>query len=345
MKAPFCIMKNPVSHSKTKYIEIRHHFIRDSYEKKLIQVIKIHTDQNVADLLTKAFDFSRLYINMDPHEFPHVYLVFSSVLTTKISQSSGSTNLVADETVHKELGDRMKRDVIAASKQSNDPPFLRVNILGSREDNMKLIEMMEHCTKLFELGEGSAILVESHHTPISAPSTSQPPTSPPSMQITHVAEEVATMPYDSPLLRVYSLRSDEGSMTLNELTVLCTTLSKKKLEHKVKTSKARRRVRLVVSEDEYELEDPSKQGRKIAQIDEDKGITLFISPEEDYIAEPDISTANVPVITAGAKKGKSYYEMLKPVQKKTKLQLEQKDLGWKKPEIARKQLMKKKGKG
>ncbi|GJY87866.1 putative ribonuclease H-like domain-containing protein [Tanacetum coccineum] len=52
------IVKNPVFHSKTKHTEIRHHFIRDSYEKKLIQVIKIHTDHNVADLLTKAFDVS-----------------------------------------------------------------------------------------------------------------------------------------------------------------------------------------------------------------------------------------------------------------------------------------------
>ncbi|GJU83360.1 hypothetical protein Tco_1285725 [Tanacetum coccineum] len=49
-------IKNPVFHSKTKHIEIRHHFIRDSNEKKLIQMIKIHTDKNVADLLTKAFD-------------------------------------------------------------------------------------------------------------------------------------------------------------------------------------------------------------------------------------------------------------------------------------------------
>ncbi|GJS92709.1 hypothetical protein Tco_0799677 [Tanacetum coccineum] len=74
---------------------------------------------------------------------------------------------------------------------------------------------------------GSTIPVDSHHTPISAPSTLQPPTSPPSVQITHVAEEATTMPHDSPLLRVYSLGSDEGSMTHNELTVLCTTLSKK----------------------------------------------------------------------------------------------------------------------
>ncbi|GJY17429.1 putative ribonuclease H-like domain-containing protein, partial [Tanacetum coccineum] len=50
-------VKNLVFHSKTKHIEIRHHFIRDSNKKKLIQKIKIHIDPNVADLLTKAFDF------------------------------------------------------------------------------------------------------------------------------------------------------------------------------------------------------------------------------------------------------------------------------------------------
>ncbi|GJW91342.1 putative ribonuclease H-like domain-containing protein [Tanacetum coccineum] len=56
------IVKNPVFHSKTKHIAIRHHFIRDAYEKKLIQVLKIHIDDNVADLLTKAFDVSRSYL-------------------------------------------------------------------------------------------------------------------------------------------------------------------------------------------------------------------------------------------------------------------------------------------
>ncbi|GJZ03340.1 hypothetical protein Tco_0536615 [Tanacetum coccineum] len=58
-ESTICIVKNPVFHSKTKRIEIRHHFNRDSNEKKLIQMIKIHTDQNVVDLLTKAFDVRR----------------------------------------------------------------------------------------------------------------------------------------------------------------------------------------------------------------------------------------------------------------------------------------------
>ncbi|GKC47539.1 hypothetical protein Tco_1065261, partial [Tanacetum coccineum] len=203
-----------------------------------------------------------------------------------------------------------------------------------------------------------------------APSTSQLPTSSPSMQTTHVVEEATTMPHDSPLLRVHSLGSDEGSMTLNELTVLCIILSKKvktfesdlkqtkltygaaytklikkvkKLEHKVKSSKARRRVRLVVLEDEDELEDPSKQGRKISQINKDERITLL-----------DISTANEPISTAGAEvsiaspevktaaeslvyirrsvakrkdKCKAIIKEVKPIQKKTKLQLEQERLG------------------
>ncbi|GJT88982.1 putative ribonuclease H-like domain-containing protein [Tanacetum coccineum] len=59
-ESTICIVKNPVYHSKTKHIEIKHHFIRDSYEKKLIKVEKIHTDFNVADLFTKAFDGPRL---------------------------------------------------------------------------------------------------------------------------------------------------------------------------------------------------------------------------------------------------------------------------------------------
>ncbi|GKA69801.1 putative ribonuclease H-like domain-containing protein, partial [Tanacetum coccineum] len=45
-ESTICIVKNPVYHLRTKHIKIRHHFIRDCYEKRLIDVIKIHTDAN-----------------------------------------------------------------------------------------------------------------------------------------------------------------------------------------------------------------------------------------------------------------------------------------------------------
>ncbi|GJZ69842.1 uncharacterized mitochondrial protein-like protein, partial [Tanacetum coccineum] len=95
-----CCGQNPVFHSKTKHIEIRHHFIRDSYEKKFIQVIKIHTDHNVLDLLTKAFDTHK------PRKAKR---------TTKKSQSSGAIHLVADETIYKEWEDRMEKAATTAS--------------------------------------------------------------------------------------------------------------------------------------------------------------------------------------------------------------------------------------
>ncbi|GJV78437.1 hypothetical protein Tco_1510021 [Tanacetum coccineum] len=63
---------------------------------------------------------------------------------------------------------------------------------------------------IFEgMGEGTTVLVESHHIPITTPSTSQPPLSSPF--------RVPTPHHDSPLLGSHTPGSDEGSMTLNDL--------------------------------------------------------------------------------------------------------------------------------
>ncbi|GKC23326.1 hypothetical protein Tco_1025476, partial [Tanacetum coccineum] len=99
---------------------------------------------------------------------------------TKIPQSSSPLVKVGDEVVHKELGDRMERSATTASsleaehdsgsgsrcqdtilrdvdaqtrlettsKQSNDPSLSRGYTLRSGEDSMKLLELMELCTKL-----------------------------------------------------------------------------------------------------------------------------------------------------------------------------------------------------
>ncbi|GJX75656.1 hypothetical protein Tco_0322467 [Tanacetum coccineum] len=124
------------------------------------------------------------------------------------------------------------------------------------------------------------------------------------MQTTHVAEEAANIPHDSPLPGGHTPGSDEGSMTLNELTVLCTQLSTKvvsleanlkqikkvygnaytklimkvkKLEHKVKSSKSRRRAKITISDDEDYQEDPFKQG-----IDEELALRLQVQEREGY---------------------------------------------------------------
>ncbi|GJU93237.1 hypothetical protein Tco_1317993 [Tanacetum coccineum] len=153
-------------------------------------------------------------------------------------------------------------------------------------------------------GEGSTVPVESPHIPITTPSTSQPPLSSPF--------RVPTPPYDLPLPGGHTLGSDEGSMTLTELTVLCAQLSTKvasleqdlkqtkkvynnsytkliirvkKLEHKVKSRQPRRRAIVVISDTKEDLEDPSKQGRRIAEIDQNPSISLVQDEGTSWIQE------------------------------------------------------------
>ncbi|GKE38667.1 hypothetical protein Tco_1462072, partial [Tanacetum coccineum] len=124
-----------------------------------------------------------------------------------------------------------------------------------------------------------------------------------------------TRPHDSPLPRVHTLGSDEGSLQQNELMdlvkltdrvevlendmqqtkkVYSSDLTKlilrvKRLEKKVKTNKARRRARIVISKDEDVEEDSSKQGRKISKINKDPTISL-VQPEQDMKYDFDVST-------------------------------------------------------
>nr|GEY12191.1 putative ribonuclease H-like domain-containing protein [Tanacetum cinerariifolium] len=121
-ESTICIMKNPVFHSKTKHIEIRHHFIQDAYEKKLIQVIKIHTDKNVVDLLTKAFD-----VKKDGRCF---------VDTSKVT--TGNTFSIAGLTTVGQRDVEAHTWFEATSKMFNEPPLSRVNTLKSGEDSLKL---------------------------------------------------------------------------------------------------------------------------------------------------------------------------------------------------------------
>ena len=48
------LAKNPVFHAKTKHIDVKYHFIREVVDDKQIQLVKVHTKENPADLLTKG---------------------------------------------------------------------------------------------------------------------------------------------------------------------------------------------------------------------------------------------------------------------------------------------------
>ncbi|GJR73212.1 putative ribonuclease H-like domain-containing protein [Tanacetum coccineum] len=342
-ESAICVIKNPVYHSKIKHIEIRHHFISYFYEKRLIKMVKIHTDHNVADLLTKAFDVSRFN-----------FLV------------------VGDVAVHKELGNRMERAAITASslKAKQDSANLEfcdkhnmVAYLQKSEGSEgfhQIIDFLNASHIQYALTKNPTIYVffikqfwrtttartsdngsapetspsritsspslSPQHTQVSTPLTSQPPNTQP----TPDAEEAVLMPYESPLHSAHSLGRDEGSLSLNELTDLCTSLSKKvegleselkqtkqtysttltklilrvkKLEQKVKTTKARRRARIVLSEDEEDIEDSSKQGRKISVIDKDPTISLVSGEKgakEVSTVEAEHSTVIPEVSTAAA---------------------------------------------
>ena len=53
------ISKNPVQHSRTKHIEIWHHFIREFVEDGTLTLEFIHNDDQKADLFTKPLDSKR----------------------------------------------------------------------------------------------------------------------------------------------------------------------------------------------------------------------------------------------------------------------------------------------
>ncbi|GJU88538.1 putative ribonuclease H-like domain-containing protein [Tanacetum coccineum] len=153
----------------------------------------------------------------------------------------------------------------------------------------------------------SRISSSSYHSSEPSPSTTETQHFQPSS-----AEENILTPYDSPLYSVHSHGSDEDRLQLNELMDFVTKLSDrigvletdlqktkktyssgftklilrvKKLEKQVKTGKARRRAKIVLSKDEDIADDSSKQGRKISDIDEDLNIFLAQDDGVEWVQE------------------------------------------------------------
>ncbi|GJY29901.1 ribonuclease H-like domain, reverse transcriptase, RNA-dependent DNA polymerase [Tanacetum coccineum] len=180
---------------------------------------------------------------------------------------------VGDEAVHKELGDRIERaattvsgleaeqgsgsglrcqdtilgDVDAqtrfetTSKQSNDPPLSRGYTLGSGEDSMKLLELMELCTKLSNMlhkNRKSALVLD-----LEKAKDAQ-------------AKEIASLKK-----RVQKLERKKKSRTTG-------------LQRLRKVGMSRRVESLEDKDSLGDHEDASKQGMRIEDIDKDADVSL-----------------------------------------------------------------------
>ncbi|GLT28090.1 hypothetical protein SLA2020_030460 [Shorea laevis] len=55
------LTKNPIQHSRTKHIEIRHHFIKDHVANCDVELLFVDTKNQLADIFTKPLDRDRFF--------------------------------------------------------------------------------------------------------------------------------------------------------------------------------------------------------------------------------------------------------------------------------------------
>nr|GEW25511.1 ribonuclease H-like domain-containing protein [Tanacetum cinerariifolium] len=162
--------------------------------------------------------------------------------------------------------------------------------------------------------DGSTVPVESHHTPTGAPSTLRPHLSP--TPRSSIRQETKISQSSSP---PYFNLADEAASTGVDVRHGRAATTVKKLEKTVKTSQARRRAKIVVYDAEEDLEDPSKHGRKIDEIDQDPDISLIQNLDFDVAKETLVYIRR----SAATNKGKGIMTESEPVQIKTKLHKEE----------------------
>ncbi|GJZ14161.1 putative ribonuclease H-like domain-containing protein [Tanacetum coccineum] len=260
-------------------------FFRDSNDKKLIQMIKIHTDKNVTDLLTKAFDLQALV------DRKKVIITETSVRKDLHLEDAKSTECLPTAIIFEELT-RMGEGKGFSERVT---PLFQTIMVQAHE----------------EIGEGSEIPTDPYHAPINTqPSTSQPQKKQPmrkhrkdnevpqpSGPTEPVADETENMEYVHIPMIYYSVTNQALEIDSLKRRV-------KKLEKKA--SKRTHKLKRLYKE------------RIIDNIDADEGVTLVVKTHErndkemfdtgvldgeevfagQDMAEKEVSVAD-PVITVG----------------------------------------------
>ena len=53
-QSAICLAKDPIYHARTKHIDVRYHKLREFVAGGYIQLVKVPTEKNVVDMLTKS---------------------------------------------------------------------------------------------------------------------------------------------------------------------------------------------------------------------------------------------------------------------------------------------------
>ena len=56
------IARNPAFHSRTKHIGVQYHFVREVVEDGSVDMQKIHTKENLADVMTKPINTDKFML-------------------------------------------------------------------------------------------------------------------------------------------------------------------------------------------------------------------------------------------------------------------------------------------
>ena len=64
--------KNPTFHSRSKHIDVRYHWIRDALDAKLLELEKVDTDDNGANMMTKALPRGKFEVCCEIAGYLHI---------------------------------------------------------------------------------------------------------------------------------------------------------------------------------------------------------------------------------------------------------------------------------